>query len=399
MVSLLSRTPEDRSASISGHAAGVRPGNSVASSSRVKPVDGDGATGRSWATVVGTPTSDLKFYEIPESALVNGVLAIPQEIVDVGLKRLQSALVAQFIGPLPPARVIAAMANRLWGYEGFFLFEFPSVQLSEWVIARAWHIHHSGIQPLDLEVTEVPTWITLKGVPPQLITNEGVGWLVSRWGKPLNKLVRDGVNVKVCLLMDRNSCCPDSVNIQLDGATIIIPVEIATARQYGADIPRREIVRQQWIAKTQPTALLKDSSSVGDKPKSPMREEGLPTPTRPSKAGGGGVALTKSPPGEKVLPTTQQVGSSQAASAAEGRHLNPGRADDGEMVAIGMAEQVLEAIVESDSEEVDEEIVVDTPQPRPDSPHIIPGTATLGDFLSAAKPTPRRPRRKKGRRR
>ena len=75
----------------------------------------------------------------------------------------------------PPVRVIASMINRLWGYEGkvllsvlspgFFLFEFPSVKLCEWVLGRTWHIHHSVmvlrkwnsvITLLDLEVKDVP---------------------------------------------------------------------------------------------------------------------------------------------------------------------------------------------------------------------------------------------------
>ncbi|CAN0875485.1 hypothetical protein LINGRAHAP2_LOCUS10858 [Linum grandiflorum] len=82
------------------------------------------------------------------------------------MKKLKAALVAQFVGVIPPIHVIAAMVNRLWGYEGevcvsklpedLCLIEFASVRLSEWVLAR--------------------------NVPPQLVTNEGVGWLVSSLG-------------------------------------------------------------------------------------------------------------------------------------------------------------------------------------------------------------------------
>ncbi|CAN1339069.1 hypothetical protein LINPERPRIM_LOCUS38315, partial [Linum perenne] len=65
--------------------------------------------------------------------------------------------------------------NRLWGYDGkvvifvlsigFFLVELPTVSLSEWVLARSWHIHHSamvlrrwdqGIAPLDFTPKEIP---------------------------------------------------------------------------------------------------------------------------------------------------------------------------------------------------------------------------------------------------
>ncbi|CAN0890244.1 hypothetical protein LINGRAHAP2_LOCUS16328 [Linum grandiflorum] len=83
---------------------------------------------------------------------------------------MESAIVAQFLGTIPPLRVFSAMVNRLWGYEGFFLIEIPSVRLCNWILARSWHIHHSGVTPLDLEVKEVPTWLTLTGIPPQLLT-------------------------------------------------------------------------------------------------------------------------------------------------------------------------------------------------------------------------------------
>ncbi|CAN0905837.1 hypothetical protein LINGRAHAP2_LOCUS23893 [Linum grandiflorum] len=107
--------------------------------------------------------------------------------------KMESAIVAQFLGTILPLRVFSAMVNRLWGYEGeivisrmkegVFLIEIPSVRLCNWILARFWHIHHSmllmrrwteGITPLDLEVKQVPTWLTLTGIPPQLLTNEGI---------------------------------------------------------------------------------------------------------------------------------------------------------------------------------------------------------------------------------
>ncbi|CAN1323838.1 hypothetical protein LINPERPRIM_LOCUS32868, partial [Linum perenne] len=44
--------------------------------------------------------------------------------------------------------------------------------------------------------------LTLKGVPPSLVTPEGVSWLASQVGTHINKFVRDGLDVKVCVIKD-----------------------------------------------------------------------------------------------------------------------------------------------------------------------------------------------------
>ncbi|CAN1336936.1 hypothetical protein LINPERPRIM_LOCUS37370 [Linum perenne] len=83
--------------------------------------------------------------------------------------------------------------NRIWGYEGevvvsrleegFFLFEFASESLAQWVVKRSWHIHHSvmilrrwqrKIAPIVLALRRVPIWVIFKKVPPALITDEGI---------------------------------------------------------------------------------------------------------------------------------------------------------------------------------------------------------------------------------
>ncbi|CAN1153271.1 hypothetical protein LINPERPRIM_LOCUS14591 [Linum perenne] len=38
-------------------------------------------------------------------------------VIEKRCEKLQSVVVAQFIGPQPPLRVFAAVAQRLWGYE------------------------------------------------------------------------------------------------------------------------------------------------------------------------------------------------------------------------------------------------------------------------------------------
>ncbi|CAN1338335.1 hypothetical protein LINPERPRIM_LOCUS38017 [Linum perenne] len=56
------------------------------------------------------------------------------------------------------------------------------------------------ITPIDFTPKEVPTWIVLKAVSPALVTPKGISWLASQVGQPVNKLIRDGLDVKVCVI-------------------------------------------------------------------------------------------------------------------------------------------------------------------------------------------------------
>ncbi|CAN1319912.1 hypothetical protein LINPERPRIM_LOCUS31468 [Linum perenne] len=106
---------------------------------------------------------------------------------------MKSAIVAHFVGVPPPFHVVANIVNRLGEYEGpivvskylesCFLFEFSSIRLCDWILSRSWHIHNSpmflrrwerGIQPLDFSPRSTPEWITLKGVPQDVISVEGI---------------------------------------------------------------------------------------------------------------------------------------------------------------------------------------------------------------------------------
>ena len=88
---------------------------------------------KSWVDLFSVSKNlELDFIE-PD--FIDGVLQIPQEAVDEGLERLNSYLVAQFLGDPLAVRDQQAIANRLWGHDGFvrvstledglFLFQFP----------------------------------------------------------------------------------------------------------------------------------------------------------------------------------------------------------------------------------------------------------------------------------
>ncbi|CAN1334812.1 hypothetical protein LINPERPRIM_LOCUS36529 [Linum perenne] len=237
----------------------------------------------SWASVVGDGDSSLRYVDT-SSAFVNGTLRIPKSVIDKGLQKLKAALVAQFLGSVPPIRVISAVVNRIWGYEGevivskieegFFLFEFASENLAQWVLKRSWHIHHSVmvlrkweryIAPIDLSPKNVPTWIVFKKVPAPLITQEGIGWLSSHIGEPVNNFVRNGLDVKVCLLRDVEAAevAELSITMEDEEEPILIEIEYPQARSYSKPKLTKEWKRISPVEDIELEKVVEDSTSSG----------------------------------------------------------------------------------------------------------------------------------------
>ncbi|CAN1289536.1 hypothetical protein LINPERPRIM_LOCUS20322, partial [Linum perenne] len=145
-----------------------------------------------------------------------------------------------------------------------------SIQLCEWVLARSWHIHNSwlilrrwtkGISLVSFSPKATPKWIMFKKVPPVILNNEGISWIASKIGKPINKFVRDETNVRVCLLRDRSTLCPESINVELeDDDMACIKILRFHAREY-----RKDTSKQVWMAKESKdvsgTAVAEDHSA------------------------------------------------------------------------------------------------------------------------------------------
>ncbi|CAN1216823.1 hypothetical protein LINPERPRIM_LOCUS782 [Linum perenne] len=101
-----------------------------------------------------------------------------------------------------------------------------------------------GIEPIDFTPKEISVWLTLKVVPPTLITPKGVSWLASQVGQPINKYIRDGLDVKVCVIKDLSAETRTSLDIVLAGGerrTVVI--EYPEPRSY------KNKYISVWIAK------------------------------------------------------------------------------------------------------------------------------------------------------
>ncbi|CAN1336796.1 hypothetical protein LINPERPRIM_LOCUS37312 [Linum perenne] len=74
----------------------------------------------------------------------------------------------------------------------------------------------SGIKPIDSSPKEAIVWLTFKGVPP-LITPKGGKLVASQVGTPINKFIRDGLDITVCVVRDVTEKVKDSLEVVLDG--------------------------------------------------------------------------------------------------------------------------------------------------------------------------------------
>ncbi|CAN1336957.1 hypothetical protein LINPERPRIM_LOCUS37387 [Linum perenne] len=107
------------------------------------------------------------------------------------------------------------------------------------MVLRRWERH---IASIDLSPKNVPTWIVFKKVPAPLITQEGIGWLSSHLGEPVNNFVRNGLDVKVCLLrdVDASEVAQLSITLEDDEEPILIEIEYPKARSYNRPKPSKE---------------------------------------------------------------------------------------------------------------------------------------------------------------
>ncbi|CAN1338917.1 hypothetical protein LINPERPRIM_LOCUS38276 [Linum perenne] len=195
-------------------------------------------------------------------------------------------MVGQFIGDGPPIKVIRSVANWLWGYEGkvevfqissgFFLFEFTSVNLRDWVVQRSWHIHrepmivrnYPGVEPANFAKELKPVWVEFRGVPPELLTPEGVSWLATQLGKPVNKLVRNRFNVQVCVLRKELDDRFSELKVEMiEGKQAVIQINFLEGRVYKKTGPSR-VYQQKVVAAS--------SSNEGNASASPSGEKDAP---------------------------------------------------------------------------------------------------------------------------
>ncbi|CAN1318621.1 hypothetical protein LINPERPRIM_LOCUS30884 [Linum perenne] len=230
--------------------------------------------GLSWASLVSSSSSDFKFVAESKAAIIDGVLHIPKKVVDLGVQRLKSALVIQFLDSVPPLA--------------------------------------PGVKPIDTSPMELPVWVTFKDVPPALVTQEGISWLATQIGTPINKFIRDWLDIKVCVVKDVSDEVPQSLTVVMDGGEQnTICVDCREPRKYnrkgkGVYVPKN----------VPPKASVAGSGegNSGSAPKPSHDGEEVPEEVHSEKDAGEGGSSSGSQPGE--VESSQQVAAEVIGTSA-----------------------------------------------------------------------------------
>lgn len=165
-----------------------------------------GRPGTSWRDLfLNRINPDFKL-RFDEPIMVNGerVVAPPAEVFERGSQQWKFTLVGQFLGISPSFSAIKRMVEQQWKPfgpvristtdKGVVLFRLPSKESCNCVLERLWSLDNkplilkrwvSGMVLEAFRTEEFPIWVRLKDVPVDLWNIEGLGYVVSGVGTPL----------------------------------------------------------------------------------------------------------------------------------------------------------------------------------------------------------------------
>ncbi|CAN1341465.1 ATPase 5, plasma membrane-type [Linum perenne] len=120
-------------------------------------------------------------------------------------------------------------------------------------------------------------------VPPILINIEGISWLASQIGRPITKFVRDGLDIKVCVVKDVSEEMKTAIVVDVEeDEYAVIELEVPQLRTYIEVGSKKWVVRDTIPKLNVPTAAI---SSPGV-PEAPSGAERV-TETDPQQPTGG----------------------------------------------------------------------------------------------------------------
>ncbi|KAJ6697292.1 hypothetical protein OIU85_003643 [Salix viminalis] len=161
----------------------------------------------SWADRVRVTNSSTRFSleKIPKQPQGRR-LTIPEELMSANSSQWTRCLVGFFPGSRPPYHMVNSMATRVWQLlglehtmttgEGFYLFRLRDEEAVQEVLDRGswmfggkslvlqqWHPHFKFDKN---QITTIPVWLRLRGLPFPLWTKAGLSLVASMVGRPLS---------------------------------------------------------------------------------------------------------------------------------------------------------------------------------------------------------------------
>lgn len=217
----------------------------------------------SWADKAKSSTdkSLKRMSSTPPTISPDGIprVMIPDEVFQRGAQQHKDFVVGRFFGRVPAFKTVQSVLNYLWGKGNKLeihmiqstrsvLVRIPSDYIREKVLKkRIWYVDTAMFhvaQWSDGEVADtssleaIPIWAHLIGVPFDLMTNEGLGWIADALGDP--KEMDDWTK-------NLSSLSVAHVKVEAD-ATKPFPSELELVRQNGAVF--RVKVEYPWLPPT-----------------------------------------------------------------------------------------------------------------------------------------------------
>uniref|UniRef100_A0A2C9U2F4 DUF4283 domain-containing protein n=1 Tax=Manihot esculenta TaxID=3983 RepID=A0A2C9U2F4_MANES len=190
----------------------------------------------------------LQFF-MPQSSNGKKIVRIPRAVVEEGIKQWDACLVGQLLGKSADISVMLSLANGLWGKEGrievtktendLYIFKFPNERTRDFVLESGpWYVANNPLvmrrwQPrmklLELNKSRIPVWIKLTGIPMEYMTMQGLSYIASALGKPLN-VDRATASVsaiaKVCVEVSIEDKMMENITVMDDdGEELVVRVE------------------------------------------------------------------------------------------------------------------------------------------------------------------------------
>ncbi|XVF72304.1 hypothetical protein PTKIN_Ptkin12aG0110100 [Pterospermum kingtungense] len=209
----------------------------------------------SWKSLLEEPFDhSVPYFEWKGSVSKNSLprVEFPDDVHDEGLRDWKNALVAQFVGKIPNYSAFQKSINLLWGEEeeidlrpagrNLFVAKFLTSEARDRVLEkRPWHVQNQLLivrkwepnwEVLELNWSKVPIWVHLKGVPLELFTRRGIGYLASVLGVPLymDRFTAERKRLeyaRVCIELDVNKEIPGFIEaVRRNGSIVTVEVVV-----------------------------------------------------------------------------------------------------------------------------------------------------------------------------
>lgn len=242
------------------------------------------STNVSWKDILA-PSEDLSVPHFPWIGECSDLRPRVEFLVDVhdkGLSEWENALVAQFLGKIPNFAAFQKAINLMWGDDidlrpagrNLFIIQFSDAATRDRILEKGpWQIKGQSLivrkwaadmENLEMYLKKLPVWVELKGIPLELFTRRGIGYISSVLGVPLymDRFTAEKKRLeyaRVCIEIDVEKEVPRFIEVVrknggLAEVEVVIPwmpVKCAECKVFGHSskfVPKSKLIQSMFIS-------------------------------------------------------------------------------------------------------------------------------------------------------